>query len=129
MGYGLRSALGLVAVDLTFAEGAAADSLKAITKAAVTLQNVIQYVNIIESNYVDTSQQIRDFLIANDFCVYLEDEMTEETVLQGVSGGDSREWLLAGLIVASVILVASYLRLSRRLTKGLVEGESSKHQH
>jgi len=119
---------GWLPVDLTFVWGGFTDPLKAITNAAVTSQSVIQYVNISKYDYVASSRQAKDFLINNDFCVYMEDEMTAETGPQGSFGEGYLEWLTVGLIAAVVILVASSLLVSRRL-KRLREEETPKtHQ-
>ena len=114
---------GWLPVDLTFAAGGIASPLKAVTNAAVTAQYTIQYMNITKSNYVASSRQARDFLVNNDFCVYLEDEMIEETGPQSPFDEGFSEWLIVGLIVAAAILVTSSLLISRWLRKRWIEEE------
>jgi len=110
---------GWLPVDLTYLWGGYAEPLDAITNAAVTSQSVIQYMTITKSDYVASSRQAREFLINNDFYVFLEDEMIEETGPQSPFGFE--ELLMAGLIVAAVILVASSLLISRRPKRWAVE--------
>jgi len=112
---------GWLPVDLTFVWGGGTDPIKAITNAAVTSQNVIQYMNVTKSDYVASSRQAREFLINNDFYVYMEDEMTAETSAQDGFGEGFREWLIVVLIIAGGILVASSLIITRRFKRGTGE--------
>jgi len=51
------------------------DPLNAIRGAAVTGQDVIQYMNISRTDYVGASRSLRDFVRNSDFFIYMEDEM------------------------------------------------------
>jgi len=108
---------GWLPVDLTFAEGGFADPIKAITNAAVTSQSVVQYMNVMKSDYVGSSHRARDFLIDNDFYVYMEDEMILESGPQDSFGEGFEEWLIVGLIVAGAAIVTTSLLISRRLMR------------
>lgn len=108
---------GWLPVDLTFAEGGITYPLKSITNAAVTGQNVIQYMNISKYDYVASSRQSRYFLIDNDFYVYLEDELIEEKDSVGPLGEVPMELLAVGLVIVVVILASSSLLVSRRLKR------------
>ena len=67
---------GWLPVDLTYVYGdLTSNPLNAISRAAVTGQNVIQYMNFIHTDYVGGSRRLRDFIQSNDYFVYMVDEM------------------------------------------------------
>jgi transglutaminase-like putative cysteine protease len=66
---------GWLPVDLTFVIGSLDDPVNAIECSAATLQQVIQYMNISESDYVASTRSYRDFLQKNGFYLYSRDEM------------------------------------------------------
>lgn len=98
---------GWLPVDFTYVIGGPADSLNAIKRAAITSQKTLQYLNISQTDYVDSSRTYRDFLKNNDFYVYTEDEMMETSPTN--NGEDTLEQLFPEIhiTVAVVIIVAS----------------------
>lgn len=63
-------------VDLTYIYAFSKnDALNAIKTAAVTSQRVIQYMNIIQTDYVSKARDYRDFLINNHFYIRTFDEI------------------------------------------------------
>lgn len=62
-------------VDLTYVYGGLSNPLNAIKGAAVTTQDVIQYMNFTRTDYVGTSHRLRKFLWINNFYVFMIDEM------------------------------------------------------
>jgi len=114
---------GWLPVDLTFIWGGGiADPLRAIKNAAVTSRSVIQYMNVTKFDYVASSLQARDFLISNNFYVYMEDEMIEEAGQQSPFGEGSGELLIVGFIAVVAILGLSSFFISKKL-KRLTEPE------
>ena len=69
---------GWLPVDLTYVKVGLGDPLNAIKAGAVTLQETIQYLNFTQTDYVASSREAREFIIDNDFYVYMEDEMILE---------------------------------------------------
>lgn len=67
---------GWLPVDLTFVKAGLDDPLNAVKFGAVTFQEFVQCANVSRTDYVDSSKTYRHFLIQNDFCLYLMDEMT-----------------------------------------------------
>ncbi len=109
---------GWLPVDLTYVFGGGLkDNLSnAITNAAVTSQTTIQYMNISQTDYVNSSRKARNFLINNDFYVHMEDEMIESVHQKSLL--ESVTWVFPTvLIAAGVLLVAGSFTLSRRLTR------------
>jgi len=66
---------GWLPVDLTYVYGSLSNPLNAIKGAAVTTQDVIQYMNFTHTDYVGASRRLRKLLWDNDFYVYMIDEM------------------------------------------------------
>jgi hypothetical protein len=64
---------GWLPVDLTYSSRGS--PLDAIKTAAVTSQGTMQYMNIIETDYVNEARQYRSFLINNNFCIQAYDEI------------------------------------------------------
>lgn len=83
---------GWLPIDLTYAEGISEDPLNAIRRSALTLQRTIQYMNIIRTDYVASSLNLRSFLEGYDFYIYEKNEMVEETVPR-ISGRESESSL------------------------------------
>jgi len=107
-------------VDLTYFRDAFRSQLvnqplKAIENAAVTLQNVLQYMNISGTKYVASSLETREFLQANGFYVYVRDEMVQNIDQEGYW---SIFWgnILKGVIVVACIttVIAIFVIYSRR---------------
>jgi len=116
-------------VDLTYIYAFSKnDALNAIKTAAVTSQRVIQYMNIIQTDYVSKARDYRGFLINNDFYIQTFDEIIavrEANPFEFLS-----EWLntlvkyvLVTLLVAGVIVgVLVGLFYARRMKKrGIVD--------
>jgi len=106
---------GWLPVDLTYVWGGiGGDYLNAIKKAAVTSQYVIQYMNITKTDYINSTYQAMDFLQANDFYVYVEDEMTKE-IGQRTFWQEQISWILIATGTAIIIIgVVVYIRSSKR---------------
>jgi len=83
---------GWLPIDLTYAEGISEYPLNAIRRSALTLQRTIQYMNIIRTDYVASSVNLRSFLVRYDFYIYEKNEMVEETVPR-ISGRESESSL------------------------------------
>jgi hypothetical protein len=93
------------------------DPLNAIENAAVTSQTTIQYMNISQINYVALSRETREFLIANNFHVYMEDEMIE-VIRQENPFVESLAKLFPIVLLAAVtLLLASSYVIARRLKR------------
>jgi transglutaminase-like putative cysteine protease len=110
---------GWLPVDLTYVWGGiGGDYINAIRKAAVTSQSVIQYMNISKTDYINSTYQTRDFLQANDFYVYMEDEMTQEITQETVQKNFWQEQIPWILIATGIIIIITevvvYVRTSKR---------------
>lgn len=104
-------------VDLTYVFGGLDNPLNAITNAAVTSQITVQYMNISQTDYVESSRNEREFLTTNNFYVYIEDEMIE-VMRQKNWFGESMEWLFpVVLVVAAILLVAGSYAIARKLRR------------
>lgn len=90
---------GWLPVDLTY--GSRFSPLDAIKTAAVTSQGTIQYMNIIETDYVNEERQSRSFLINNNFRIQDYDE-----IIPG-RGTDASGFILDSLI--QYVLIMSLL--------------------
>jgi hypothetical protein len=68
---------GWLPVDLTYVliDPNLNNPLNAIKGAAVTMQNVVQYMNFTHSDYVGASRHLRDLIQGNPFYIYETDEM------------------------------------------------------
>jgi len=106
---------GWLPVDLTYVWGGlGGEYLNAIRKAAVTSQYVIQYMNVTKTDYIASTYEAKDFLQANDFYVYVEDEMTQETK-QRTFWQEQLPWILIATgIVITIIGVVVYIRTRKR---------------
>ncbi len=114
---------GWLPVDLTYCGALPSQLVKqpfrAIENAAVTLQNVIQYMNVSETKYVASYLEFRKFLQDNGFYVYALDEMVQNV---DHDGNWSIFWwnILKGALVAAgitivIVLFAAYSRRRRTL--------------
>lgn len=74
--------------------------LKAIENAAVTSQNVIQYMNVARTRYIASSLEARDFLQDNGFYVYVRDEMVQNIDQEG-------DWSLFWVNILRGVLVVA----------------------
>jgi len=109
---------GWLPVDLTYVFGGIGDNpLNAITNAAVTSQGTIQFMSISQIDYVASSREARDFLVNNNFYVYLEDELIE-TIGRENPFWESVRNLFPVVIVATgaLLLTGSYF-IARRLNR------------
>ncbi len=97
---------GWLPVDLTYVTapgGLRADPLNAIRGAAVTMQTVIQYVNVGKTDYVESSMRYKEFLLEHGFRIYEIDEMTS---VAPVDPPDDTLWRLLPLVVVAVVTPA-----------------------
>lgn len=127
---------GWLPVDFTYVKGGLADPLNAIRQSAVVaFQTVIQYMNIIESDYVARAREVRNFLQQNDFYVYEEDSMIfdsdqREIWRQTLEGWI--QWVLAITVISAISVPAVFMliwRNEKRARKKLVNsGDNSSVQ-
>ncbi len=96
---------GWLPVDLTYVLGGFADPLDAIKKAAVTSRNVLQYMNVNQTDYVASSRSYRDFLEDNHFYVYTEDEMLKASPTNHEDF--TLEWLFSLILFITIIVVVT----------------------
>ena len=94
---------GWLPVDLTYVVGGSADPLNAIKKAAVTSRNVLQYMNVNQTDYVASSRRYRDFLEDNNFYVYTEEEMLKASPTDHEEF--TLEWLFSLILFITIIVV------------------------
>ena len=69
---------GWLPVDMTYVSGILSDPINAIRKAAVIVHPVVQYANIIETDYIAFSRRYQKFLLSNGFKIYEHDAISEE---------------------------------------------------
>ncbi len=109
---------GWLPVDLTYVFGGLeSNSLNAITNAAVTWQGTIQYMNISQTDYVASTRETKEFLLANGFYVSLEDEMIEVPRQKNLFGEGAERLFPVIIILAAVLLLASSYIITRRLSR------------
>jgi len=96
---------GWLPVDLTYVYGGLSDPLNAIRGAAVTGQDVIQYMNFTHSDYVDSSRQFRDFIRNNDFYIFMIDEMNLNLDIASL-------WEFIELIVKATLIATAVVAIS-----------------
>ncbi len=93
---------GWLPVDLTYVTapgGLRADPLNAIRGAAVTMQTVIQYMNVSKTDYVESSMRYKEFLLRHRFHIYEMDEMIS---VAPIDFPDDTLWKLLPLVVGAV---------------------------
>ncbi|UCE15851.1 MAG: transglutaminase domain-containing protein [Candidatus Bathyarchaeota archaeon] len=116
---------GWLPVDLTYVAGGLRDPLNAINQAAVvTFQEVIQYVNVTETDYIASYRRKKDFLQNNDFYVHERNEMAQE-VSQGDSGKEIVDMWLEGALIATVVVTVAVVGIFlhvRKLKKEIKRG-------
>ncbi len=111
---------GWLPADLTYVWGGlGGDYLNAIRKAAVSSQYTIQYMNITKIDYVNLTSQTKDFLQANEFYVYMRDEMTQETKRRNF-WQEQIPWIF---IAAGTIIIAAEVVLYIRKRKATTQRE------
>jgi len=98
---------GWLPVDLTYVliDPKLTNPLNAIRGAAVTGQEVIQYMNFTHTDYVGASRRLRDFIQSNPFYVYMVDEMK-----MNIDFGSAWEFIklvLRGALIATAAIAAS----------------------
>jgi hypothetical protein len=97
---------GWLPVDLTYVTapgGLRADPLNAIRGAAVTMQTVIQYMNVSKTDYVESSMRYKEFLLEHGFRIHEIDEMIPITP---ADLPDDTLWRLLPLVVVAVVTPA-----------------------
>jgi len=108
---------GWLPVDLTYVFGGLeGNPLNAITDAAVTWQGTVQYMNISQTDYVASTRETKDFLLANGFYVSLEDEMVEVPRQKNLFG-EGAEMLFPVIIILAALLLASSYIITGRLRR------------
>jgi len=114
---------GWLPVDLTYVVDGLGDPLNAIRRGAVTLQETIQYMNITQTDYVASSRKSKEFLMKNDFYVYMQDEMILE-VPQKPPLDEVREWdrsvvvvMVTGAVTVTIICIL-YIRKMKKAKLG-----------
>jgi len=107
---------GWLPVDLTYVMDGLGDPLNAIRRGAVTLEETIQYMNVTQTDYVASSRESRNFLIKNDFYVYMLDEMNFEFPQKPpIDEDEVREWdrsvpvVMVTMAIAATITGASMI--------------------
>lgn len=108
---------GWLPIDLTYVIGGFDSVFKAITSAAVTSQDTIQYMNITKKDYVASSREAREFLQTNDFYVYMEDEMILEASPKNSLTKGLYDWLPVMLVAAIVVIITSSFFVYRRVPR------------
>jgi len=109
---------GWLPVDLTYVFGGLeGNPLNAITNAAVTWQGTVQYMNISQTDYVASTRETKDFLLANGFYVSLEDEMVEVPRQKNLFGEGAERLFPVIIILAAVLLLASSYVVTGRLRR------------
>lgn len=109
---------GWLPVDLTYSATnptqLVSQPLRAIENAAVTSQNVIQYMNVSRTEYVASSLEAREFIQDNGFYIYERDEMVQNVDQEETRGffwGNLlKEVLIAAGITAVIIVFVIYSR-------------------
>jgi transglutaminase-like putative cysteine protease len=96
---------GWLPVDLTYVYGGLSDPLNAIRGAAVTGQDVIQYMNFTHTDYVGTSRRLRDFIQNNGFYIYMVDEMKMDIDFGGA-------WKLIGPLLRGILIATAVASVS-----------------
>jgi transglutaminase-like putative cysteine protease len=112
---------GWLPVDLTYVpiDPYLSNSLNAIKGAAVTGQDVIQYMNFTHTDYVGASRRLRDFIQSNDFYIYMIDEM--KTNIDFGSALEIVKLIFRGALIATaviaILLATVLVYKSKRTTK------------
>lgn len=96
---------GWLPVDLTYVYDGLSNPLNAIRGAAVTGQDVIQYMNFTHTDYVGASRRLRYFIQSNDFYVYMVDEMRMDTDFGSV-------WEFINLVFRAALIVTAVIAVS-----------------
>jgi hypothetical protein len=74
---------GWLPVDLTYS--LRSNALSAIKTAAVTSQDTVQYMNIVQTSYVSEAIEYKSFILNNDFHIRTYDEMILKQTLDPLS--------------------------------------------
>lgn len=115
---------GWLPVDFTYAVGGYGDPLNAIKTAAVTLQGVVQYMDVTQTDYVASSRMYRDFLQNNDFYIYEQDEMIKDMEQGNLFEQIIERWLqlaLVATVVATIAVVGFFLHIRKTEKRKLKE--------
>jgi len=117
---------GWLPVDLTYIFSSKNDPINAIRTAVVTSQDVIQYMKIVDSDYVSEAQQYRDYLITNNFYIQVYDEIIPRNgedpyifLLELLMKNALVILLFAGIIATSVVGLFYIRRMKRKALETL----------
>lgn len=123
---------GWLPVDLTYSSRS--NSLAAIKTAAVTSQDVTQYMNIVQTDYVGESREYRSFLINNSFYIQIYDEIIPgrgtdpfgflSDWLDALAKSAIVALLIAGVIVGAVVGLFYIRRMKKRESVDSIGGNS-----
>jgi transglutaminase-like putative cysteine protease len=108
---------GWLPVDLTYVSEGLSNPLNAIRGAAVTMQKVIQYMNVSKTDYVASSRRYREFLLENDFYIHEQDEIisVDPTGLWNELVGRLLPLILIAVIVLTVsVTVVGIVYVTKR---------------
>lgn len=112
---------GWLPVDLTYVPPPLqSNPLSAIKSGALTLQDTVQYMNIIQTDYVSEAREYKSFLFANNFHITTFDEMTLKqntdpfgSILEPLNPIMVETLLIAGIVVC-IAGVLVYIKHSKR---------------
>jgi hypothetical protein len=119
---------GWLPVDLTYSSQG--NTLDAIKTAAVASQNVIQYMNIIQSDYASDARLYRKFLWDNNFYIWTYDEIIPgrgvlpydflpDVLMDFLAKYGLAMFLLTGIVVCSAVALLHIRRMRRRTLESL----------
>jgi transglutaminase-like putative cysteine protease len=98
---------GWLPVDLTYSSKN--NPLDAIETAVVTTQNVVQYMNVIQTNYVAQAREYKNFLSTNGFHIWAYDGITLQQgadpfgfILESLNRNMAEALIIAGVAVCLV---------------------------
>jgi transglutaminase-like putative cysteine protease len=98
---------GWLPVDLTYSSKS--NPLDAIETAVVTTQNVVQYMNVIQTNYVAQAREYKTFLSTNGFYIWAYDGITLQQgadpfgfILESLNRNMGEVLIIAGVTVCCV---------------------------
>jgi len=110
---------GWLPVDIAYLNGLKGNPLNAIKTSAVTMQQTIQYMNAISSEYASNVRIYQEFLESNNFYVYACDEMSQGPL---EDKGDLLKtlldnwylWLLLTIVIAETAVMTILVRKIKR---------------
>jgi hypothetical protein len=109
---------GWVPVDLTYSSRSS--PLAAIETAAVTSQDVVQYMDFVQTEYVPEAREYKSFLLTNDFHIWTYDEIALKQgtdpfgfISESLNRNAVETLLIAGVVVC-IAGVLSYVKHRKR---------------